>query len=308
MGSVTTNEFMMTLTDLASFLGEDLSVLGARLRKAKKIKFVERRACVSSSDVRALLLQRGYRFRSRVISFQMLKGGVAKTTSAVNFAIRANMYGARVLALDLDQQGNLSYSLGVDDPDLPVWLDILENQTTIGDAIIPVSSNFHLLPSNLNNSVLDRVLLNGTRHIGRSVAQKLKPLRSQYDLIVIDTAPNLSAINTAVACASDLIVLPVNPDRFSFSGLAKTLEELEDIRREFQARFEVRILFTKYDAREGLSHEALKECHSLYADRLLQSFIRTSTEAKRTCAFDRASKIKEDYDLLTKELLGFTGI
>lgn len=306
MGNATTNEFMMTLTDLASFLGEEASELGEKLRRSKKLRFVQRRACVPPSEVRALLLQKGYRFRSRVVSFQMLKGGVAKTTSAVNFAIRANMYGARVLALDLDQQGNLSFSLGVDDPDLPVWLDVLENQTTIEKAIIPVSESFHLLPSNLNNSVLDRVLLSGTRHIGQSVTQKIKPLRHHYDLIVIDTAPNLSAINTAVACASDLIILPVNPDRFSFSGLAKTLEELEAIRKEFQARFEIRILFTKYDAREGISHEALKECHSLYSDRLLRSFIRTSSEAKRTCAFDHVSKIKEDYDLLTKELLGLT--
>ncbi len=311
MAEIANNDFFITLTDLAYFMKITPSELSKKMKASKKdLVMVHRRACVKPLDVREILEKEGVKYQHRVISFQMLKGGVAKTTSALNFAIRANMYGARVLVVDLDQQANISFALGVEDPDLPVWVDVVEDKVSIEDAILEISESFHLLPSNLNNSVLDRVLLNGTRNLATSVSQRLKPLKKVYDLIVIDTAPNLSAINTSVACASDLVILPVTPDRFSLSGLSKTMEEFQDIRREFRVRFQERILFTKFDAREGSSRESLRQCHKAHGDKLMETFIRTSSEVKNQILsgrtlFDLKSKPKEDYDLMTRELMGF---
>lgn len=312
MAKATNNDFCLTLSDLANFINQDLDECAQKVKKLKlPIQMIHRKASLNPKDVRFFLETRGHHYIKKTISFQMLKGGVAKTTSALNFAIRANMYGAKVLVIDLDQQGNLSYALGVENPDLPVWVDMLEKNLEIEKIILPISETFHLVPSNLNNSVLDRVLLSGTKNIGTAVKQRIHGIKKKYDIIIIDTAPNLSAINTAVSCASDMIILPVNPDRFSFSGLSKTLEELNEIKREFGVKFQERILFTKYDVREAMSREGLEQCHLLYEKEMLNTFIRANVDAKshilsHKTLFDYPSNCKEDYDLLTRELLEFS--
>src|SRR5437868_10112019 len=160
-------------------------------------------------------------FPHKVISVQMLKGGVAKTTSALNIGLGAAQYGARVLFIDMDQQANLTFALGVDIDEAEeksVWLDIVEKKATIQQCVMKLTDKIDLIPSNLNNSVLDRVLLNSNRNWSLAVKTPLEQIRKNYDLILIDTAPALSATNTAVTVASDEVILPVNPDRFSYLG------------------------------------------------------------------------------------------
>jgi chromosome partitioning protein len=240
----------------------------------------------------------------------MLKGGVAKTTSAWNFGLRAAMYGARVLFVDMDQQANLTFALGEDAENKPVWLDIVEKKTAIADCVINIDENIDLIPSSLNNSVLERVLINSHRNWMQSVKGPLSEIRNHYDLVILDTAPALSATNTAVTLASDQVVLPVNPDRFSISGLKKHLNDLKEIEKEFQISLDCKVLFTKFDARESSSRDILSACIDEYGDHLLKNYIRASSEVKNTIGsskhlFQAKSAAKEDYDALTRELLNF---
>jgi chromosome partitioning protein len=247
----------------------------------------------------------------KVISVQMLKGGVAKTTSALNIGLGAAHYGARVLFVDMDQQANLTFALGMDidaAEEKPVWLDIVEKKSTIQEAVVKLSDKIDLIPSNLNNSVLDRVLLNSNRNWSQAVKTPLELIRKNYDLILIDTAPALSATNTAVTVASDLVILPVNPDRFSYRGLEKHLEELREIKKDFDLGLTEKILFTKFDGREKVSHELLQKCMDSFEDLLMKSYIRTSTEVKNTIGtgktiYQTKSSAREDYDLITREVL-----
>lgn len=309
---ITQNEFMISLTDLAASLNITIQALHKYLKSnTLPAHLIGNRAYLTPETVRKVFEGRGIGYKKLTLSFQMLKGGVAKTTTAMNIGLRANMYGVRVLLIDLDQQANLSFALGFEDPDAPVWTDILEGRARIQDTIRKISPSLHLIPSNLNNSICDRILLNGKRNVAAGVNQYLSLIRNDYDLILIDTAPNLSAINTAASCASDLVILPVNPDKFSFSGLTKTLDDLRKIKNEFQANFEPKILFTKFDGRETASHELLKLCFANFSDNMLKTFIRTSTELKNTIRtgrtiFDHRSSAKDDYDLITRELLGMT--
>lgn len=308
----TMNEYMMPLLDLAAFTGVSSQAIHKSVKtKGLQTYVIGGRSYLSPEAAREFMLTRGYQYRKLVLSLQMLKGGVAKTTTAMNVAIRANMYGARVLLIDLDQQANLSFAFNVEDQDARVWVDVLEGKSSIQEVIKQVTPTLHLIPSNLNNSVLDRILLSGKRNVATGVSQYLDQVKGNYDLVIIDTAPNLSAINTAASCASDRVVLPVNPDKFSFVGLAKTISDLENIKREFKAKFEPKILFTKFDGRETASHELLKLCIANYGDHMLKGFIRTSTDFKNTIQsgrtiFDQKSsaKAKEDYDLITREILG----
>src|SRR6185312_10237371 len=102
----------LSTQDLAQLLGWDTERLNREMKKAGfESKF---KTWVPPQMARGFLESRGFRFPKQVVSFQMLKGGVAKTTSALNFGWRAAMYGARVLMIDLDQQANLTFALGVE--------------------------------------------------------------------------------------------------------------------------------------------------------------------------------------------------
>lgn len=312
MAEAAMNDFMILLSDLAAAVG----VSAQALHKYVKTNGFEtlvagHRAYLTPEAARALLMSRNFQYKRQVVSLQMLKGGVAKTTTAMNIGIRANMYGARVLLVDLDQQANLSFAFGIEDPDAPVWVDVIEGKTPVDQSVRRISPTLHVIPSNLNNSMLDRVLLTGKRNVGSGVSQYLAPIRDQYDLVILDTAPNLSAINTAASCASDLVLLPVNPDKFSFVGLTKTRDDLQKIKQEFSAHFESRVLFTKFDGRETASHELLKLCLANYGSEMMKAFVRTSTEVKNTIRtnrsiFEQRSNAKDDYDLVTRELMGMT--
>lgn len=251
------------------------------------------------------------KFPHKVTSVQMLKGGVAKTTSVLNIGLGAAQYGARVLFIDMDQQANLTFALGVDidkAEEMPVWLDIVEKKASIQDCIVKLTDKIDLIPSNLNNSVLDRVLLNSNRNWSQAVKNPLDLIRHNYDLILIDTAPALSATNTAVTVASDEVILPVNPDRFSYMGMEKHLEELREIKKDFDLDLTEKILFTRFDGREKTSHELLQRCMESFADQLMKSYVRTSTEVKNTIGtgksiYQTKSNAREDYDLVTREVL-----
>lgn len=308
MANSTANDFLLSTADLAQFLGIDIKQC---LRDVEAVCGpLPYKSFVPPKIVRRFLSHRGFRYPHQVISFQMLKGGVAKTTSALNFGLRAAMYGASVLFIDLDQQANLSFALGVEDENSNVWLDIIEKKVPIQDCRISIDENIDLIPSSLNNSVLDRVLLSGSRNWAQAVKQPLKEIQGQYDLVIIDTAPNLSATNTAVTCASDLVVLPINPDKFSLAGLKKHLSDLEDLKKEFELKFQEKILFTKFDSRESSSHGILSQVSETFAEQLMKHYIRTSADIKNTIGsaktiYNTKSNAKEDYDLVTKELLGF---
>jgi chromosome partitioning protein len=250
-------------------------------------------------------------FPHKVISIQMLKGGVAKTTSVLNIGLGAANLGARVLFIDMDQQANLTFALGVDPDEAEeksVWLDIVEKKASIQECVLKLTDKIDLIPSNLNNSVLDRVLLNSNRNWSQAVKGPLELIRKNYDLVLIDTAPALSATNTAVTVASDLVILPVNPDRFSYMGLEKHLEELREIKKDFGLHLTEKILFTKFDGREKFSHELLQKCMDSFEDLLMKSYIRTSTEVKNTIGtgktiYHTKSNAREDYELITREVL-----
>lgn len=306
MAQMTSNDFLLSTTDLAELIGVTSH---ETLKQVEKIAgSQEYKSRILPSVVRKFLSSKGYQYPQKVISFQMLKGGVAKTTSALNFGLRAAMYGAKVLFVDLDQQANLTFALGVDAEEKPVWVDLVERKTTIEKATIAIDEGIDLIPSSLNNSVLDRVLLSSNKNWAQAVKGPLKEIRSFYDLVIIDTAPNLSTINTAVTCASDMVVLPINPDKFSLLGLKKHLQDLEELKTEFALNFESRILFTKYDGRESASREILTQCIEKFEDLLLKSYIRTSSDIKNTIRsgrtiFSTKSNAKLDYDLVTRELL-----
>ncbi len=305
------DDFMLGTHDLAQFLKQDRKSLHLEL-KEKNINPVISggRLYLYPKDVRRYLTSCDYHYPERqIVSVQMLKGGVGKTTAVVNIAIRASQFGLKVLCIDLDQQANLSLAFNQKSEERAVWVDVVEDKATVAETVMAISPTLHLIPSNLNNSVLDKTLTTGGRNIGKAVSKYLNQIKDQYDLILIDTGPSLGAVNPAAACAADLVLLPINPDKFSMSGLKKTMEELEFVASEFLERtIPVKILFSRFDGRESSAHQLLQQCYQEFTEQMMHNYIRTSSELKNSIMqgrsiFNRRSTAKEDFDLVTHELI-----
>lgn len=298
--------WQLSVNDLAHFMNKDLNKLKNELMTFFSLNSLP--SYLPPELVREYLENQGFTYPQKIVSVQMLKGGVAKTTTVLNLGIRAAMYGAKVLFVDLDQQANLSFSLGIEDENLPVWLDIYEKKKTVNEVIIKINDHIDLIPSSLNNSVLERVMINSNRNWSSSIKTAIEQIKLNYDLIIIDTAPALSATNTAITVASDEVIMPINPDKFAILGFEKNRLEFEDIKKDFQLSVDFKVLFTKFDGRERMSAEYLNQFIEKYPKNLMKNYIRVSSEAKNTLGttksiFSTKSTVKEDYDLCALELL-----
>ncbi len=272
-----------------------------------------RRKLIPAQGIRKLFEDRGFQYPKSIISFQIVKGGVGKTSLSFCLAVRASHYGARVLAIDLDQQGNLTRSFNVEARDKPVWLNLYRDKIPAEKAIVPISETLHLIPSNLNNSRLDTELTQSSANLKDMIKDTLAPIRHNYDLIIIDCPPAINKINAAVTCASDIVIVPINPDPYAMDGLDYTISELNRIKNDFKLSFDYRIVWNKYDARERLGavymHELMKreglENNILpVVCRVDVSLKNAVFDSKSVFELPKKAPIREDIDQFAKEILG----
>lgn len=274
---------------------------------------------LTPNSVRKILTHRGYSYpkSSEVISFMICKGGTGKSSSTFYIGQRMVSYGARVLLIDADPQGNLTSAFHLEkygeeiDEDTPVLVDIIANKIPIKKAIIPISEHLHIVPSTPMNSTLDSKILEKSKNPALALSKHLDAIRKEYDYILIDCAPALNLTNTAMVAASNHIILPVNPDSFAYMGLNQTLEEIETIKQDFdlENKLNIHVLFSKYDARENTSRKYIGAVSESQKDRLYRSVIRTCSDIKNAIDNDNdlfgmtSSKAKSDYDDLTIEIM-----
>jgi chromosome partitioning protein len=272
-----------------------------------------KRKSIPPQGVRKLFEERGFSYPNQNLSFQIVKGGTGKTSLSYSLAVRAAQYGTRVLCIDFDQQGNLTRSLRVEARELPVWLNIFRDRVPASKAIVKVSDFLHIIPSNLNNSRLDTEMSSSPANLRDLIRDKISDVRADYDLVIMDCPPAINKINTAATCASDVIIIPINPDPYAIDGLAFTVNELEKIKSDFKLEFESKIVWNRYDARERLGvfymHEVAKS--EVFASKVLPVVIRTDAsvknavfEAKSIFDMKKGSTVRDDVDQFTKEILG----
>lgn len=248
------------------------------------------------------------------IATAVVKGGVGKTTIAEALAIRACLYGLRVLCVDVDQQANLTKGLSMDKlaKGSPVMIDLVEGRAEIEEAILNVIPGLDLLPSRLDNVTLDGYMMVRRINLDTIFTKILSPIYNNYDLIIFDCPPTLGTTVCASILASDLIIAPLNPDVYSYEGIEIMDKEIENIKRQFNKNIQWKILLNKFDSRTILSTDYISQLiqDPKFSNKLLKSVVRTSQEfsnmkKKEKTIYDTLKKTtaKEDIDALAKEII-----
>lgn len=257
-------------------------------------------------------------FKPTCWSWQNLKGGVGKTHLSYATATRLSLYGAKVAVIDLDQQGNFTQACNVNPENTPVLIDIIKDNLNILDCMVRVVDGLDILPSRIDNAVLDNLFAINGLPVEKELKKRVLPLKDKYDFIFIDCPPSLGQTVMSASLAADYILVPVDPERFSLSGLNITIDELTNrVSSVFDVNLNIKIILNKFDGRTGLSHSVLSTLmnEEPYKRILFKSFIRTSQElpnavSKGRSIFDslKSSTAKEDIDLLAREIIEMSAI
>ncbi len=253
-----------------------------------------------------------------IISLVNQKGGVGKTTSAVNLSACLAEEGQRVLLMDMDPQGNTSQVYTqVSDTDKSMY-QLLVSKPISGSLDFSdfkkntYIDNLDVIPSNvlLSSAEIDLISEPARETILKRVFKSYKSDFDAYDTIIIDCPPSLGLLTVNSIIASDYVLVPLHADVFSLTGLELLLETVEKLQAVFEINTSILgFFFTQVHPQEALFKEAFDLCKGTYKDKLLTSFIRTNTAINHAHATDQSvlhfapnSKASEDYKSLTNEV------
>lgn len=252
----------------------------------------------------------------RVLAVLNQKGGIGKTTSVRNIGKILSDKGKRVLLIDMDQQGNLTSSFGIDKRELAFTIhDLMKNAANkdfslnIKDVILNID-NIDLVPSNIK---LARADYNFGNIRGREYLLKevLKDVEFDYDYCLIDCPPNLGIITDNALTASNKVIVPMKAEKFALEGISDLLDTIEDIQKFYNKDLEISGVFLNQLKLRTNLHEVLtEEIREYFGDKLLNTIVRDSIKIAEASALNQAitqyaprSTGAEDFNALVQELI-----
>lgn len=249
----------------------------------------------------------------KVITLSNQKGGVAKSTTSNALAAGLHNRGLKVLAVDLDPQGNLSFSCGVDMLDGQKTLyDVFKKTASPKEAIIPLKLGFDLLPGGLMLAGADMDFTQTGREY--MLSEALEEVSACYDYIVIDTPPTLGILTVNALTAAGYVIVPMTADVYSLQGLTQLNGLIQNVRRYCNGKLEILgVLLTRYNDRQNIS-KTLKESITKAAEGLktgvFNTYIREGVAVReaqllKSDIFTDAPKagVTQDYQLFIDEVL-----
>ncbi len=305
--------YLVNAADLAKEAGISSARLATRLESTDLLHKAGGRTGIYPESARRILQESGRRFPFRVIACANLKGGIGKTTSALALATRAASLGYRTVVIDLDPQASASLALGVEPAeDDAIFYDLWSKPADyLPAALYEIQPGLSLLPSSLENSLLDSSLLNPTLQKNAVREVTLVMRQAGFDLVILDCPPSLGAATISALSAAHRLIIPVGPDAFSFKGLSLTFSELDAITDTFNLKTPQRsVLLIRYDQRETVSRIALERLQREYGKFLAPRPIRSSSLfgkvlENRTTLFSgfRHHPAREDYEVFIRTIL-----
>jgi chromosome partitioning protein len=208
---------------------------------------------------------------NKVIAISNHKGGVGKTTSAINIGAGLSSMGKKVLLIDLDPQANLSQSLGIIEPERTIYGSL---RGLHGLEPISLLEGLDLVPSTLDLSGAE-IELSG--EAGREFILKdlLEPIKRKYDYILIDSPPSLGLLTINAFTASDQIFIPLQAQYLALQGLTKLVEVIEKIKRRLNPDLKIGGVFiTQYDSRKVLNRDVVEAIKGHFSKELFTTYIR----------------------------------
>ena len=212
---------------------------------------------------------------ARIISLSNQKGGVGKTTTAINLSAALAEYGRKVLAIDFDPQGALSAGLGVPAHDVPTIYELmLGSVKDPREAIVETSvPNLHVIPANIDLSAAEVHLVN---EVAREsiLARIIAKVSNDYDVVIIDCQPSLGLLTVNSLTAAHGVLIPLECEFFALRGVALLVETIDKVRDRLNPAIELDgILPTMYDARTLHSREVLERVVETFGDRVFETVI-----------------------------------
>lgn len=297
-------------SDVARIEGVTTPAIHQRV-KDKKLTYKEHkgRAYVEPEIARQIIRKD---IKKQVISVHTTKGGVGKTTIALNLAYRLWSFGAKVLVIDLDQQANLTKGMQVDGTQHQTIQNILEGDCGFKDAILSIKKDLDLIPSNLKNAFNTQYMASYGIFPDTFLPKHINDVKDVYDIVIIDCPPALGHIIQTAYLASDRILSILDPDDNALDGVCHSLSEVEKINKSKDKKIDFKLLLNKYDARTIFSSAILNELKTddNFKGKILETIIRTSQEYLKAKGmgetifdFNTRNKAFLDIDNLARELL-----
>jgi chromosome partitioning protein len=247
--------------------------------------------------------------QAKVIAFTNQKGGVAKTTTTLNLAAAFVESGHRALCIDLDPQGNLTMSQGIDPDQLELSMyDVLVHDTSIREVIRKREVDIACASIDLAGAEIAMSTKIGRE---RSLEKAIKPIKEDYDFICIDTPPSLGLLTINALTASDKVIVPVQCEYLSMRGLIQLQNTLSMIRENLNPDVEIEgILPTLVDSRTVHAKEAIELLEENFGDRVFASrinktvrFAEAPVKGMSVLKYDPDGKAAYSYRQLAKEVL-----